>query len=170
MRVVGSSTFGRWRVRNKLWPTNPVEQLEPIRRPKHLPRPFPDDEARRIMALTLPADQAMLRAQLALTGLRVTPACNLKVGDISFSPSEIRAWVKEAKTQVVQMHPALDPLRRDYITQHTDGRPNTILFRNRASARARGHQIDGDPYRGHERAAGFRGGAPAVGGGGLCDI
>jgi len=125
------NTFGRWGVRNKLWPTNPVEQLETIRRPKHVPRPFAAEEISRLRALELPADQALLMQLFLLTGLRVTPACNLKVGDVNFTPLQIRAWVKGAKTQVIQMHPALAGPLRDYIAKHTDGKAQTFLFRNR---------------------------------------
>ena len=118
-------------MKNKLWPTNPVELVEVIRRPKHLPRPFSGEEIARLRALRLPEDQALLMQLSFLTGLRVTPVCHLKVGDVSFAPPQIRAWVKGAKTQVVQMHPALaDPLR-DYITKRTAGRAQTFLFQNR---------------------------------------
>jgi site-specific recombinase XerC len=66
------NTFGRCGVKNKLWPVNPVEQLEPIGRPKHVPRPFSADEIARLRALRLPEDQALLMQIFFLTGLRVT--------------------------------------------------------------------------------------------------
>ncbi len=125
------NTFGRWGVKNKLWPVNPVEQIEPIRRPKHVPRPFSDDEIARLRGLRLPEEQALLMQIFLLTGLRVTPVCNLKVGDVSFAPPQIRAWVKGTKTQVIQMHPALAGPPREYITKRTDGKAQTFLFQNR---------------------------------------
>jgi site-specific recombinase XerD len=125
------NTFGRWGVKNKLWLVNPVEQIESIRRPKHLPRPFSGEEIERLRALRLPEDQALLMQLFFLTGLRVTPVCNLKVGDVSFSPAQIRAWVKGAKTQVIQIHPALVAPLRAYITKRTDGKAQTFLFQNR---------------------------------------
>jgi len=84
----------------------------------------------RLRALRLPEDQALLM-QIFLTGLRVTPVCNLKVGDVSFAPPQIRAWVKGARTQVIQLHPALVGPLRDYISKRTDGRAQTFLFQNR---------------------------------------
>jgi integrase/recombinase XerC len=125
------NTFGRWGVKNKLWPVNPVEHLEPIGRPKHVPRPFSADDIARLRALRLPEDQALLMQIFFLTGLRVTPVCSLKVGDVSFAPAQIRAWVKGAKTQVVQLHPALVGPLQDYITKRTDGKSQTFLFQNR---------------------------------------
>ena len=115
-------------MKNKLWPTNLVELVEVIRRPKHLPRPFSADEIAHLRALRLPEDQALLMQLFFLTGLRVIPVCHLKVGDVSFAPPQIRAWVKGAKTQVVQMHPALVGPLRDYITKRT-GKPRPSSFR-----------------------------------------
>jgi integrase/recombinase XerC len=125
--------FGRWGVKNGLWVTNPLDIIDRIKRPKHLPRPFSVDEMTRLMALDLPPEPAMLRDVLAFTGLRITPACHLKVGDVSFEPPTIRAWVKGARTQVIQVHPVLAVRLRAYIHAQTDGKPQSFLFTNRRS-------------------------------------
>ena len=125
------NTFGKWGVKHGLWVKNPVDDIEPIRSPQHAPRPFSTDELVRLAALRLPAKQAMLRLILTLTGLRVTPICHLKVGDVSFRPPEIRAWVKGAKMQVILLQPILAETLRAYITKHTDGKAQSFLFPNR---------------------------------------
>jgi integrase len=51
-----------------------------------------------------------------LTGLRISPTCALKVGDLSFDPPTIRSLVKGAKVQVVEMHPALRDLLYTKVT------------------------------------------------------
>lgn len=136
------NTFGRWGVKNQLWPTNPVEQLESIRRPKHTPRPFSRDEISRLRALPLSEPEALMMQLFLLTGLRVTPVCNLKVGDVTLSPPQIRAWVKGAKTQIIQLHPALVEPLRAYIQKRTDGRPQTHLFQNRTGGPMRRRTIE----------------------------
>jgi site-specific recombinase XerD len=67
---------------------------------------------------------------LLMTGLRISPACALKVGDISFDPPTIRALVKGAKVQVIEMHPALRDLLYNYVLAETDLKGQTYLFRN----------------------------------------
>ena len=52
------------------------------------------------------------------TGLRVSPICGIKVGDISFAPPTIRALVKGSKVQVIKMYPALVEPLKAFITQH----------------------------------------------------
>lgn len=120
--------FGRWGVRHGMWLQNPADRVEQVRRPKYLPRPFSDAEVNAIWALDLNPREALVRHLLFYTGLRVSPVCALKVGDVSFSPATIRAWVKGAKHQVVQMHPELvEPLRL-FIRDHTDQKAHTILL------------------------------------------
>ena len=70
-------------------------------RPKHLPRPFTDEEVARLLALELPPMERALRAVLFGSGLRATPICGLGVGDVNESPPQLRALMKGSKVQVV---------------------------------------------------------------------
>ena len=118
MAAVGS--FGKWGVRVKLWATNPMDELRRVKRPKHKPRPFTHDEVERLLSLDLPPTERVIRALLFMTGIRVTPLCNLKVGDVSYDPPTIRAWVKGAKVQVIQIQPDLRDLLQNHILTQTD--------------------------------------------------
>jgi len=103
-----------------------------IRKPHHLPRPFSRDEAERLLALPLGPQDRVLRALLFFTGLRVTPICTLKIGDLSFSPPAIRAVVKGNRTQVIEMHDVLRELLYNWTLEHTSLEPQAPLLRQRS--------------------------------------
>src|SRR5262249_15808032 len=117
------SEFGKWGRRKRLWAEDPTEELPPIKKPKRVPRPFDGAELDRLMALKLPPIEVVLRAMLYYTGLRATPICRIKLGDLSFAPAtfkngvtapgSIRATSKGKKESVKPMHPALFALLKD---------------------------------------------------------
>lgn len=132
--------FGKWGVKRRLWTTNPVDMLDiRIRRERNLPKPFATDERARLMALPLSGAEHMLRALLYWTGLRVTPICGIRLGDITSAPATlaggiempgtIRTIGKGRKTFVLGMHPKLKPILTDYILQyHPDLNPASFLL------------------------------------------
>jgi len=120
--------FGKWGVRRRYWTENPVNDLVAIRRPEHVPRPFSHDEQARLLALELPVEEDLIRALLFYTGLRVTPLCTIRVGDLSFDPPTIRAVVKGGRTQVVRVHDQLRDKLYAYVTSLPAPRPSTPLF------------------------------------------
>lgn len=123
------SEFGKWGVRRKYWPANPVDEMPRLGRPKHLPRPFSRDEIDRLLALELPPVEHLIRALLFFTGLRVTPLCSIKVGDVSQDPPVIRVLVKGRKLQVVRVHPELSALLHDFILgRHPDLKPQSYVI------------------------------------------
>jgi len=131
-RIATLRFFCRWGVKHGLWTTSPAESVEQVPKTKRLPRPFSDDEVAALLALELQPREALVRALLLYTGLRVTPICTLKIGDISLVPPTLRALVKGAKTQVVKLHPGLVELLRGFITQQTDGKAHTFLLAQHA--------------------------------------
>lgn len=124
-------SFGRWGVKHGIWTRNPAETIDSIAKPKTLPRPFSDDEVASIMALVLEPREAIVRQLLLYTGLRVTPICTIKVGDVKWNPPTITALVKGAKHQVVKLHPELiEPLRK-FIAEETDRKAHTFILATR---------------------------------------
>jgi integrase/recombinase XerD len=126
------SEFGKWGVRQRIWSENPVASFPKIKRPKLLPRPFGRDEAQRLLALDLPALDRVVRALLFGTGLRVSPLCTLKIGDVTFDPPVIRAVVKGDKPQVIPMPPAVKELVYAYVLAHTDLKGHSWLLTQRS--------------------------------------
>lgn len=152
-KLAAMRTFGRWGVRHGFWLSSPADAIDKIKRPKHLPRPFSDDEIGAILALDLVPREALVRSILLYTGLRVTPICGIKVGDVSFSPPTIRVLVKGSKQQVVKMHPELvDPLRT-YIAKYTDGKAYTLLLAQPGQHHPHRRAIERMTHRWGERAS-----------------
>jgi integrase/recombinase XerD len=94
---------------------------------------------RRIMQLELSAIESVIRGLLYYTGLRVSPICALKVGDLSFDeiryptgvtfPGTIRTIGKGNKPLVTPMHPALKELLFAFTLEHTDMKLGSWLLR-----------------------------------------
>jgi site-specific recombinase XerD len=130
--------FGRWGVRKGLWLRNPMEDIQRPPKPQHLPRPYTPDEMRRIMQLELSSIESVIRGLLYYTGLRVSPICAMKVGDLSFDeirypngvtfPGTIRTVGKGSKPLVTPMHPALKELLFGYTLEHTDMKGQSPLL------------------------------------------
>jgi len=72
--------------------------------------------------------EKVVRALLIYTGLRVSPLCSIKLGDISYAPPVIRVLVKGAKIQVVKMHGGLAELVKAYAVAHIDLKGQTFLL------------------------------------------
>lgn len=121
--------FGKWGARRRFWSVDPTVELESIRKPKRLPRPFSKDESQRLFALDLSRQQVVLRAVLFFTGLRVTEIAGLKVGDVSANPPEIRVIAKGRRPRVIKLHAGLKDLLWDYLANHTDMKATTPLWR-----------------------------------------
>jgi integrase/recombinase XerD len=81
-RRAALNQFAAWGVRNKIFPDNPMREAPKLRLKKRLPRPFSVAERHRLMALELPLRDRLIRGLLYYTGLRVTPICEIKIGDI----------------------------------------------------------------------------------------
>jgi integrase/recombinase XerD len=95
------------------------------------------------MGLELKIAERALRGMLYFTGLRVTPICSLKVGDMSFStttfaeglhvPGMIRAVSKGNKPSVKPMHLELHRLLREYLLERhptMDSRAHLFAHKN----------------------------------------
>lgn len=127
--------FARFGLIHGLWTADPTARLPRIPKPKRMPRPFSDDELAALMGLPLEPREKVIRALLIYTGLRVSPLCAIKLGDIDYAPPRIRALVKGAKIQVVKMHPGLAELVKAYAVAHTDLKGQSFLL-----GRHPGHQ------------------------------
>jgi integrase/recombinase XerC len=130
-KLAAVSEFAKWGLHARLWAENPVQTLPRIKRPKTLPRPFADEEVARLLALELPPMERVIRALLFGTGLRATPLCGIRVGDVSETPPRLRVVVKGSKPQSIALHPEVRDLLVSYILTGTDLKGQTSLFRQR---------------------------------------
>ena len=148
-RRAALSEFAKWGVDQRLWATNPMAGAPQIKKPEYVPRPFMPEERTRLLALELPLAERLVRALLYYTGLRVSPICGIRIGDISTQPmtlgdgltwpGSIRTVGKGNKTHVVPLHPDLRELVVSYIlANHTDMDPRSFLLSYRKSRLGRG--------------------------------
>lgn len=138
------ASFAKWGIRKRLWLTNPMDEVPHIEKPKHLPRPFSDDERDRLLALDLTPHERLIRALLFFTGLRVTPMCQIRIADIALGGEQpqIRATVKGDKPQIVKLHVAVRDLMEDYLKYQPDLRPADFLLGTTKRRRPRREHIE----------------------------
>ena len=86
LRYTAIREFGRWGATMRYWERNPVDEVQPIRQPKTLPRPFTKEERTRLLELVLPPQEAALRALLFFTGRRVSELCTIRLRDVNLAP------------------------------------------------------------------------------------
>jgi integrase/recombinase XerD len=101
------------------------------------------------MRLELTGVERVLRAVLYYSGLRVTPICNLKVGDLDFSPVRLPSGLvvpgsiytegKGGRKQAIPMHPYLKDVLMDWVLGRMEtARPQHWVF---------SHPRTGRPFR-----------------------
>jgi integrase len=77
-----------------------------------IPRPHTDEEMDRLMALPLTGVQNVARALLRYTGLRVSPVCALKIGDVNLSPFNVEGVSLPGSIRASNPSRPYDPLLR----------------------------------------------------------
>ena len=97
LRYTAIKEFGRWGAMMRYWDRNPVDEVQAIRQPKTLPRPFTKEERTRLMELVLPPQEAALRALLFFTGRRVSELCNIRLRDLTLSETHGGLRVQNGK-------------------------------------------------------------------------
>ena len=102
------SAFYTWGVRRRVFATNPVAAVDPIRVPRSLPRPVPISAVPTIIAAApMPLRLALMFA--AYAGLRRAEIARLCAEDVQLEPVPlvtVRAG-KGSKDRVIPLHPAL---------------------------------------------------------------
>lgn len=123
------TSFSQWGLRHGLWTQDPMAGFERPRKQERLPRPFAPEEIAQLMRLELEPKERVIRALLYYTGIRVTPLCFLKVGDLAFEhvtvegttfPGYIRTVGKGGTVTVTPMHPTLRDVLVDWLAYRID--------------------------------------------------
>lgn len=131
------SGFASWLVRNKALVDNPMTEIRRPKKPERIPRPFAPDERNRLMGLTLPPVERIMRTVLYYTGLRVTPITEITVGALSFAavvvegmvfPGAVATVGKGGTPLVTPMHQDLHEQLYNYVLEHTDMKPGSRLL------------------------------------------
>lgn len=105
-RMASLRRFFMWAVREGLCAQNPLDQLEPVRAPRRLPRPITGDQAR------LDVDRAIVAAPqpyrliftiLRETGMRAGEALALTIGNVALDAGREGLRIREPKNGVERM-------------------------------------------------------------------
>jgi integrase/recombinase XerD len=138
------SSFAKWGIKKRLWLANPMDEVPHVEKPKHLPRPFTNDERDRLLSLELTPYERLVRGLLFFTGLRVTPLCNIRIGDIALGGGQpqIRCVVKGAKVQEIKLHPEIRDLILSYLGTQPALRPSDYLLATDKCRRPRREHIE----------------------------
>jgi len=138
-RRAALNQFAAWGQRQRYWNDNPMREAPKLRLKKRLPRPFSKPERQQLMALELPLRDRLLRGLLVYTGIRVTPMCEIKLGDIwrgdDGRPQRLRTVGKGSVEAWKLLIPELAEILHDYLlAKEVHGRldPQAYLFAQRS--------------------------------------
>jgi integrase/recombinase XerD len=144
-RMASLRRFFAWAVREELCPTNPLDQLDPVRPDRRLPRPIQADSERAQVDRAIRATGMPHRLVLLLlreTGMRVGEALYLNVGDVTLAAGREGLHIRDAKNhteRVVVLGPQATPrsLRglRAYLRTLAGQPPHAPLFRSNRGTR-----------------------------------
>jgi len=110
--------FLAWCVRQEYIRWNPMDGMILPKEHPEPPRPFTDDEIRRILgAATMPLAHAVV-VMLLDTGLRASELCELRMGDVDFESGTLTVLGKGSRHRVV----ALNPGPRQALLTHLSSR------------------------------------------------
>jgi len=149
--------FARFCLKRRYLPLDPTINAPRYRLPYRLPRPYTSTERAKLMALTetdkeverreqgkrvrawvripLPPAEAMLRAVLYHSALRIGTIMRLRLEDIEAGQGgdlgTIRVVTKGNREIEVPIVPELAVLLSDYMIEHTDLRPKSFLLSRR---------------------------------------
>lgn len=114
--LADARAFFRWARRRGMVERDPCEEVDPVRRPKPLPRPIADEDL--IRSLSAADDRLRLVLLLGdLAGLRRAEIARLRGEDCSAHALLVRNG-KGGKSRVVPMHPYLWTLIRAWGIEH----------------------------------------------------
>jgi integrase/recombinase XerC len=94
-------SFAKWGTRRRYWRANPVVDIDLIRVPERLPRPFAPEELAALGALALSEEETALRSLLYYAGLRVSEVCGIRLRDLRNPFVDADGAVHEARVHVL---------------------------------------------------------------------
>lgn len=121
-------SFFRWLVVNDYLPSNPMDKLGSVKIPERQPRPLADGDVSKLLRGIKSKRDRLLFTLIAETGLRISEALGIKVGDIRLDAQEITVRGKGGRERTVYLvrTEALSMLRQ-YLRQ--SGYKDGLLFR-----------------------------------------
>lgn len=117
------SSFFSWLHKKRYIPSNPVAQLDSIKLPKTIKKPFSDEDRE---LLKIQCDQLRdlaLMEFLYSTGVRVSELTALNRSDINFNSNDVTVFGKGSKERETYITPAAGIYLKMYLDSRTDDNP-----------------------------------------------
>jgi site-specific recombinase XerC len=137
-KLAAIRSFTAWLRSERLLQGDPLEGVKPIRPPKRLPRPYRKEDRARLMRLTLPLNEQVVRGLLYYTGVRVSPLCRIRIEHLDLTACTTREGVpvdgtitttgKGGATTIHYVPPPLRALLDEWLLVNKQLKPYDLLL------------------------------------------
>lgn len=117
------SSFFSWLHRKRYIPSNPVAQLDSIKLPKTIKKPFSDEDREMLKIQCEQLRDLALMEFLYSTGVRVSELTALNRSDINFTSNDVTVFGKGAKERETYITPSAGIYLKMYLDSRTDDNP-----------------------------------------------
>lgn len=117
------SSFFTWLHKKRYIPSNPVAQLDSIKLPKTIKKPFSDEDRELLKIQCEQLRDLALMEFLYSTGVRVSELTALNRSDINFNSNDVTVFGKGSKERETYITPSAGIYLKMYLDSRTDDNP-----------------------------------------------
>lgn len=117
------SSFFSWLHKKRYIPSNPVAQLDSIKLPKTIKKPFSDEDRELLKIQCEQLRDLALMEFLYSTGVRVSELTALNRSDINFNSNDVTVFGKGSKERETYITPSAGIYLKMYLDSRTDDNP-----------------------------------------------
>lgn len=125
------SSFFSWLHKKRYIPSNPVAQLDSIKLPKTIKKPFSDEDREMLKIQCEQLRDLALMEFLYSTGVRVSELTSLNRSDINFNSNDVTVFGKGSKERETYITPSAGIYLKMYLDSRTDDNPALFVSLHR---------------------------------------
>lgn len=125
------SSFFTWLHKKRYIPSNPVAQLDSIKLPKTIKKPFSDEDRELLKIQCNQLRDLALMEFLYSTGVRVSELTSLNRSDINFNSNDVTVFGKGSKERETYITPSAGIYLKMYLDSRTDDNPALFVSLHR---------------------------------------
>ncbi|WP_418751073.1 site-specific tyrosine recombinase/integron integrase [Frisingicoccus sp.] len=125
------SSFFSWLHKKRYIPSNPVAQLDSIKLPKTIKKPFSDEDREMLKIQCEQLRDLALMEFLYSTGVRVSELTSLNRSDINFNSNDVTVFGKGSKERETYITPSAGIYLKMYLNSRTDDNPALFVSLHR---------------------------------------
>lgn len=125
------SSFFSWLHKKRYIPSNPVAQLDSIKLPKTIKKPFSDEDRELLKIQCNQLRDLALMEFLYSTGVRVSELTSLNRSDINFNSNDVTVFGKGSKERETYITPSAGIYLKMYLDSRTDDNPALFVSLHR---------------------------------------